>query len=1344
MPKIKSKQTLAIKENKKLSAAFIFVFFALISSLIYWQFTKAAVSSYNFSGITNPSGTHIARSFEVDIQFPTNGALTLDTLTDDGSPTGTPEIKDNIYRFGNDAEATNDEYTKISTSDDSHWQTPNPGFSDMTAFWAQYTIAESPANITQIDINLEGYQGGTPQGGRKAWLGVWVPGAPTPYWKTLEAAQKTTDYVYSGTLTTNLEDYIDSNDKLTIIFYNEDEFDSLLVDYVNVDVTSGLSVAPPAILSALIDDPDNGDRKLSVGDTITLTFDKDTNAPAVATKADIDNLILFPTSNDVDGLTYNHLIGADYIGTWSSNTFANDTLTITVTNGIINLANREVELKMGEIIQIKADGTNDLKDSGEASDASASFVAITGNWGLRPDDDVTYASDHNANAHIYEVALLNKYHYRHAAAYQSRGDLTYVGHLPISTYAIGRRPIDGFIYAAENGVTDGKLSWMDPEKKDTTSTAPDGYDPTTLGNPYGRGTIGTLGPTVEEYYRLVFTASGVLYGASNNNKLYRVYDSIQAGAPAGTHGAVDNLAGDSICTMMPDLGDAPNLQLTENGSADFAFDSDGKLLLISNDILYWIETGPLVGGVITGPCVAHAIKDTNLSEISGLAFTKGGVMHVSTFLPTNRKLTTVDPENGNISNTSDFTPDQDIYDLGSVPKWTDIEIVKSDGGLEFEPGTNEIYTLTVSNDADVLDPNLSDARGPIFVRDTLPEGFTFVSVSGVDWSCDHVGQLIECVNPNNLVKGASFPPITVTVFVENNAVSPNPPYEPPEGVMLNTACVDSTTFEEFDSEDCDTEPTPVGWPQMEIDKTPSDAIVNPGQTGLVYTLHIRNNRTVTGSGVQVTDSVAEGLLATYLENLRNVTTTNCGHMAETTIKVKGSDLKAGENPASANLLIDSTVVPVDIPDGADNSGVASAIASAINAEGTHHGIADENVVSVFHGVSGLGSNGKIIDTSALIAAIDLVDITDTDTEMPSPPFSNATVSTDNSTATKVIIDNVTISPYSRSAQECVIEYTVDVKNGITGGAIIHNQGDATVAIEGGFPVSATADVTVSDSPILSPVKTDDDPDNVVDPLQNVTYTLTIDNIGNQTGTGITVDDTLDTNYENLSIDSITNCGTPDSNSTTANPAVIAITGVEVTTANSCVIVFSAQVKATTPSGTVIPNTAYIGAPLEGGFPTTAPSDDLVIAGSPALTATKVHNKGTKVPPNEVDSGEKVTYTLAIDNIGDALGTGIQVNDTLDGNFQDLNVVSLTNCGPTPNSSGSTANPPVLDVSGVQIATALNCVIVFDVTVKLATPAGTVIPNIAAISPAVEGGPGAPNVSSADIYVPGLISNIIYR
>lgn len=67
----------------------------------------------------------------------------------------------------------------------------------------------------------------------------------------------------------------------------------------------------PLVLSVIADDPDNGDTVLSAGDTVTITFDRDTSANGGIgvnqTKVQVDSLFIFSDS-----------LGADYDGLWSS------------------------------------------------------------------------------------------------------------------------------------------------------------------------------------------------------------------------------------------------------------------------------------------------------------------------------------------------------------------------------------------------------------------------------------------------------------------------------------------------------------------------------------------------------------------------------------------------------------------------------------------------------------------------------------------------------------------------------------------------------------------------------------------------------------------------------------------------------------------------------------------------------------------------------------------------------------------------------------------------------------------------------------------------------------------
>lgn len=200
----------------------------------------ASVVDYDFTGITSPSASHVARDFQVTVNDPTDPPTnnSIDTLTVLGTSVSTPNLRTGIANHASDAEATSGQYTSIATSDNNRWTITDPGNGNNAVFWVKFHVDENPSNISQLDLLLEGYQGGTPAGTDKAWFGIWRPGTTTPFWELLEASQQTADYNYTGTITSNLAEYFDGNNDVHLVFFNEDDSDSLLVDYVSMTVTS--------------------------------------------------------------------------------------------------------------------------------------------------------------------------------------------------------------------------------------------------------------------------------------------------------------------------------------------------------------------------------------------------------------------------------------------------------------------------------------------------------------------------------------------------------------------------------------------------------------------------------------------------------------------------------------------------------------------------------------------------------------------------------------------------------------------------------------------------------------------------------------------------------------------------------------------------------------------------------------------------------------------------------------------------------------------------------------------------------------------------------------------------
>jgi len=91
-----------------------------------------------------------------------------------------------------------------------------------------------------------------------------------------------------------------------------------------------------------------------------------------------------------------------------------------------------------------------------------------------------------------------------------------------------------------------------------------------------------------------------------------------------------------------------------------------------------------------------------------------------------------------------------------------LEISLTHGG-DFLLDQQGTYTVTVANQAEA-----AASSGTVTITDTLPNGLTLMSMTGMGWSC--TGS--TCTRSDPLGGGASYNPITVTVNVAANASSP--------------------------------------------------------------------------------------------------------------------------------------------------------------------------------------------------------------------------------------------------------------------------------------------------------------------------------------------------------------------------------------------------------------------------------------------------------------------------------------------------------------------------------------------------------------------------------------------
>jgi len=119
-------------------------------------------------------------------------------------------------------------------------------------------------------------------------------------------------------------------------------------------------------------------------------------------------------------------------------------------------------------------------------------------------------------------------------------------------------------------------------------------------------------------------------------------------------------------------------------------------------------------------------------------------------------------------------------------------IAKSHSGDFAQGAIGAQYTITVSNSG------VAPTSGTVTVVDTLPAGLTPTGATGTGWTCGIALQVVTCTSIDVVGAPGTYPAITLTVNVANNA--------PPS--VINTATV-SGGGEIDTANDTATDPTTV-------------------------------------------------------------------------------------------------------------------------------------------------------------------------------------------------------------------------------------------------------------------------------------------------------------------------------------------------------------------------------------------------------------------------------------------------------------------------------------------------------------------------------------------------------
>jgi uncharacterized repeat protein (TIGR01451 family) len=182
----------------------------------------------------------------------------------------------------------------------------------------------------------------------------------------------------------------------------------------------------------------------------------------------------------------------------------------------------------------------------------------------------------------------------------------------------------------------------------------------------------------------------------------------------------------------------------------------------------------------------------------------------------------------------------------TINQLPDLTITKSHVGNFTQGQVGATYSITATNSG------FAATSGTVTVIDTLPAGLTATAISGTGWSC--VLGTLTCTRSDALAAGSSYPAITLTVTVANNAAS-----SVTNSVSVSGGGQTNTT------NDTATNPTTINQlPDLTITKSHAGNFTQ-GQVGATYSITATNSGFAATSGtVTVADTLPAGLTATAI------------------------------------------------------------------------------------------------------------------------------------------------------------------------------------------------------------------------------------------------------------------------------------------------------------------------------------------------------------------------------------------------------------------------------------------------------------------------------------------------
>ena len=586
---------------------------------------------------------------------------------------------------------------------------------------------------------------------------------------------------------------------------------------------------------------------------------------------------------------------------------------------------------------------------------------------------------------------------------------------------------------------------------------------------------------------------------------------------------------------------------------------------------------------------------------------------------------------------TDQTPaDNTSTDTTPINATPDLTITKDDGGVSSVPGDTITYTLTYENVGD------QDATG-VDVTDTVPTNTTFnSSASTPGWSCvpdDNAGSTCTYTH-GDLDVNDGPQQITFAIDVDDPLAA---------GVtqVSNTAIVADDGANGTDptpANNTDTDTTPItATPDLTITKDDGGTTSIPGGT-ISYTLTYENIGNQDATGVEITDTVPAyttfssaastlGWTCVPDDNAGSTCTYTHGDLGVNDGPQQITFAIVVENPLTAGVTqVDNTTVVAD--DGTNGSDPTPAnntdsdstpiIAGPIIAILKDDASATVQPGDVISYTLTYGNSGDQNESNVIISD-DVPDHTTFNQAGSTPGWSCADGAVAGTTCEYLVGD------LNGGVLGLTVTFAVQVITPVPAGVELINN---TVCIDGdqSSPTCDTDDTPVDATPDLAITK--DDGISEIEPGASTTYTLTIDNVGDQhADANITVSDTIPDHTSYLSS---SDSGSYDDGTRTVTWPVFALNvGSQVT--RTITVTLDDPIAAGVET---IENIATVTHPEDTNSTNDSDNDIDTVLAQPDLVVTK-DDAGVTASP-----GEDVVYTITYQNVGNQNATGVTLTDEI--------------------------------------------------------------------------------------------------